>query len=128
MPDKEQIGALLEMYLKDIGAIKSEDFVKKSDVKRFIEKLQNECYSNGEIELIAQEAGKIFRGTLKDVPDADLNIHKHPFKVEYLEEALKMKGDAASKTNKLMTVNASSQNSKPLSVWQKILLALANIN
>lgn len=101
LPDKEQIEGLLEMYLKDVEAL-GKDFIKASGVRKFIDKLQEEGYSNGEIELIAQEAGKIFRATLKGVKDEDLI--KHPFDVEYLEQALKIKGSAASKTNRLMDV------------------------
>lgn len=118
LPYKGQIEGLLEMYLKDIDAI-GKDFTKNSDVQSFINKLQKEGYSNGEIELICEEAGKIFRATLKDVPDAELK--KHPFNVDYLEEALKMKGTAASKTNRLMDVKETTSNTviPKLSLWQK---------
>lgn len=122
LPDKGQIEGLLEMYLKDIEAI-GKDFTKKSDVQEFISKLKKEGYSNGEIELICEEAGKIFRASLKDVPDAELKT-KHPFTVDFLEQALKMKGTAASKTNRLMDVNetVSSTGVPELSLWQKFKL------
>lgn len=100
LPNKEQIEGVLDMYLSDMEAIKGKNFVKSSEVQKFINKLQKEGYSNGEIRLIAEEAGKIFRASLKDVKDEDLV--KHPFKVEYLEKALQLKGIAASKTNRLM--------------------------
>jgi len=50
--------------------------------------------------LIAKEAAKSFSASLKGVKDAEL--HKHPFKVKYLEDAKKMVGEPSSKTNKLM--------------------------
>ena len=122
LPDKGQIEGLLEMYLKDIDAI-GKDFTKNSDVQSFINKLQKEGYSNGEIELICEEAGKIFRATLKDVPDAELK--KHPFNVDYLEEALKMKGTAASKTNKLMDVKEGTNFKMPkLDFWTRLKILL----
>ena len=130
LPDKKQVPALLEMYMKNIGAV-DDKFYKTSAFKSFARKLQNNGYSNGEIELIAKEASKIFSASLKDVADADLK--KHPFKVKYLEEAMKMNGEAASKTNKLMnvsgsktrttttsTVNSSSVDFEDLSFWDKI--------
>ncbi len=109
LPDKKQVPALLEMYMKNIGAV-DDKFYKTSAFKSFAKKLQNNGYSNGEIELIAKEASKIFSASLKDVADADLK--KHPFKVKYLEEAMKMNGEAASKTNKLMDVPKTGKNSK----------------
>lgn len=109
LPDKKQVPALLEMYMKNIGAV-DDKFYKTSAFKSFARKLQNNGYSNGEIELIAKEASKIFSASLKDVADADLK--KHPFKVKYLEEAMKMNGEAASKTNKLMDVPKTGKNSK----------------
>ena len=108
LPDKKQVPALLEMYMKNIGAV-DDKFYKTSAFKSFARKLQNNGYSNGEIELIAKEASKIFSASLKDVADADLK--KHPFKVKYLEEAMKMNGEAASKTNKLMDVKGNKQAS-----------------
>jgi len=129
LPDKAQIEGLLEMYLKDIEAT-GKDFTKKSEVQSFINKLQKEGYSNGEIELICEEAGKIFRATLKDVPDTELKT-KHPFKLEYLEEALKMKGTAASKTNRLMDVNISASTNPEipkLSLWQKFKILFGGNN
>lgn len=108
LPDKKQVPALLEMYMKNIGAV-DDKFYKTSAFKSFARKLQNNGYSNGEIELIAKEASKIFSASLKDVADADLK--KHPFKVKYLEEAMKMNGEAASKTNKLMDVKGNKQGS-----------------
>lgn len=109
LPDKKQVPALLEMYMKNIGAV-DDKFYKTSAFKSFAKKLQNNGYSNGEIELIAKEASKIFSASLKGVSDADLK--KHPFKVKYLEEAMKMNGEAASKTNKLMDVPKSGKNPK----------------
>lgn len=123
LPDKEQIRGLLEMYLKDVekvGAVIETDFLKSNAADRFAEKLQYEGYSNGEIQLIVQEAANIFRASLKGVPDAELK-KKHPFTVEYLDKALKMKGQAASKTNKLMEVSGEDNtNNKPIKVskWQ----------
>ena len=104
LPDNVQTEALLEMYLKqqNIGAIETGKFIGSSDFKNFAKKLQKNGYSNGEIALIAEEAGKIFRSTLKGVADAELA--KHPFKAEYLEKAMKLNGEAASKTNQLMNV------------------------
>ena len=121
LPDKTQIESLLEMYLKDIEA-KGNDFVKKSSVQNFIDKLYKDGYSNGEIQLITEEAGKIFRSTLKDVKDEELA--KHPFKAEFLEQALKMNGSAASKTNRLMDVITERKLSLPknLSWRQKIAI------
>ena len=124
LPDTEQIESLLKMYLKDIEAIKDMDsFVKQLSIKNFINKLQNEGYSNGEIELICKEAGKIFRATLSGVKDEELA--KHPFKLKYLEEATKMKGSAASKTNRLMDVLPDWQlqqmnTPKKKSWWERI--------
>ena len=101
LPNKEQDAGLLEMYLADVGALKNvKNFTEKSEYKRFIKKLEKEGYSNGEIELIAKEAAKSFSASLKGVKDAEL--HKHPFKVKYLEDAKKMVGEPSSKTNKLM--------------------------
>lgn len=121
LPDKEQIPALLEMYMKDIGAATDAKFFNRSDFKSFCKKLEKGGYSNGEIELIAKESGKIFSSTLKGVADADLK--KHPFKIKYLEEALKMNGQAASKTNKLMEVKKGSNNSEQkLNFWQKLAI------
>lgn len=121
LPDKEQIPALLEMYMKDIGAATDAKFFDRSDFKSFCKKLEKGGYSNGEIELIAKESGKIFSSTLKGVADADLK--KHPFKIKYLEEALKMNGQAASKTNKLMDVKKGSNNSEQkLNFWQKLAI------
>lgn len=121
LPDKEQIPALLEMYMKDIGAATDAKFFDRSDFKSFCKKLEKGGYSNGEIELIAKESGKIFSSTLKGVADADLK--KHPFKIKYLEEALKMNGQAASKTNKLMEVKKGSNNSEQkLNFWQKLAI------
>ncbi len=124
LPDKEQIPALLEMYMKDIGAVTDAKFFDRSDFKSFCKKLEKGGYSNGEIELIAKESGKIFSSTLKGVADTDLK--KHPFKIKYLQEALKMNGEAASKTNKLMDVK---KGNKPegktvddLTFLQKLLL------
>ena len=121
LPSREQIEGLLDMYLSKIEA-KGTDFIKKSEVQKFIDKLQKEGYSNGEIQLITDEAGKIFRSTLKDVKDEDLV--KHPFKIEFLEKALEMKGNAASKTNKLMNVGEASLNtpSQKLNFWQKLAI------
>ena len=131
LPDKEQISALLEMYLKEvekIGAVIETDFLKTKELSRFADKLQNEGYSNGEIELIVQEAASLFKASLKGVPDSELKT-KHPFTVEFLEKAIKMKGQAASKTNKLMDVAdefkgtniLKSTNNKKQSLWQKIV-------
>ena len=125
LPDKEQISGLLEMYLKDVekvGAVIETDFLKSNAADKFAEKLQYEGYSNGEIQLIVQEAANIFRASLKGVPDAELK-KKHPFTVEYLEKALKMKGQAASKTNRLMEVNCENNTNnidKPIKIskWQ----------
>ena len=106
LPDETQIAALLEMYLKDvekIGAVIDTDFLKSKEAKDFVKKLHKEGYSNGEIELIAQEARKSFSSTLH-VPDSEINKECHPFTVEYLNEALAIKGMPASKTNKLMTI------------------------
>lgn len=117
LPDKEQIEGLLEMYLKDIEAIKGTDFIKQSSSQKFINKMEKEGYSNGEIQLIAEEAGKIFRSTLKDVKDEDLV--KHPFKIEYLEKAMRMIGQAASKTNTLMNVSEFNAEELLLSSLKK---------
>lgn len=124
LPDKEQVPALLEMYMKDIGAATDAKFFKTTEFKNFARKLEKGGYSNGEIELIAKESGKIFSSTLKGVADADLT--KHPFRIKYLEEALKINGEAASKTNKLMDVK---KGNKPegktvddLTFLQKLLL------
>ena len=134
LPDKKQVPALLEMYMKNIGAV-DDKFYKTSAFKSFAKKLQNNGYSNGEIELIAKEASKIFSASLKDVADADLK--KHPFKVKYLEEAMKMNGEAASKTNKLMDVNSgktpknnSNNNSQmpKLNFLQRLALAFTKWN
>ena len=134
LPDKKQVPALLEMYMKNIGAV-DEKFYKTSAFKSFAKKLQNNGYSNGEIELIAKEASKIFSASLKDVADADLK--KHPFKVKYLEEAMKMNGEAASKTNKLMDVNSgktpkNNSNNNPqmpkLNFLQRLALAFTKWN
>ena len=127
LPDKTQIKGLLKMYLKDVEAVEKGKFLERPEVEGFVDKLQKEGYSNGEIELIAEEAGKIFRSSLKDAKDAELEA-KHPFKIEYLKEAMHMKGDAASKTNELMTVNvfSSTQNSgiRRESVWNRFLRRL----
>lgn len=134
LPDKKQVPALLEMYMKNIGAV-DDKFYKTSAFKSFARKLQNNGYSNGEIELIAKEASKIFSASLKDVADADLK--KHPFKVKYLEEAMKMNGEAASKTNKLMDVNSgkttkNNSNNNPqmpkLNFLQRLALAFTKWN
>lgn len=134
LPDKKQVPALLEMYMKNIGAV-DDKFYKTSAFKSFAKKLQNNGYSNGEIELIAKEASKIFSASLKDVADADLK--KHPFKVKYLEEAMKMNGEAASKTNKLMDVNSgktpkNNSNNNPqmpkLNFLQRLALAFTKWN
>lgn len=123
LPNKEQIEALLEMYLKDVGAIDTAKFYKSSEFKNFAKKLEKNGYSNGEVELIAKEAGKIFGSSLKNVADADLK--KHPFKVKYLEEAMKMNGEAASKTNKLMDVKKGSNGDndvRKIGFFQKLAL------
>ena len=124
LPDKEQIPALLEMYMKDIGAATDAKFFETCDFKNFAKKLEKGGYSNGEIELIAKESGKIFSSTLKGVADSDLKSHK--FKVKYLEEALKMNGEAASKTNKLMDVKKGNKSEgktiEDLTFLQKLLL------
>jgi len=124
LPDKEQVPALLEMYMKDIGAVSDARFFKTTEFKNFARKLEKNGYSNGEIELIAKEAGKIFSSSLKGVADSDLK--KHPFKIKYLEDAMKINGEAASKTNKLMDVK---KGNKPegktvddLTFLQKLLL------
>lgn len=107
LPDEVQTEALLEMYLKqqNIGALETNHFIGSSDFKNFAKTLQKNGYSNGEISLIAEEAGKIFRSSLTGVTDSDLA--KHPFKVEFLEKAMKLNGEAASKTNQLMNVNTN---------------------
>ena len=127
LPDNIQTEALLEMYLKqqNIGAIENDKFIGSSDFKNFAKTLQKNGYSNGEIALIAEEAGKIFRSTLDGVADSELA--KHPFDVKYLEQAMKMNGEAASKTNKLMDVKKNTNSSgsktfKDLSFIQKLLL------
>ena len=127
LPDVEQAEALLDMYLKkqNIDAISTSKFLESSKFKDFAKKLTKEGYSNGEIELIAEEAGKIFRSTLDGVADSELA--KHPFDVKYLEQAMKMNGEAASKTNKLMDVKKNTNSSgsktfKDLSFIQKLLL------
>ena len=123
LPNKEQIEALLEMYLKDVGAIDKTKFFNSSEFKSFAKKLEKNGYSNGEVELIAKEAGKIFGSSLKGVADSDLK--KHPFKVKYLEDAMKMNGEASSKTNKLMDVKKEKKNENPLEkigFFQKLAL------
>ena len=126
LPKKEQIEALLEMYLKDVGAIDKSKFYKSSEFKNFAKKLERNGYSNGEVELIAKEAGKIFGSSLKKVSDSDLK--KHPFKIKYLEEAMKMNGEAASKTNKLMDVSKKGSDAAKdpgeikLNFFQKLAL------
>ena len=133
LSDKEQIKALLEMYLKDveqIGAVIETDFLKSKAADKFADKLQSEGYSNGEIELIVKEAANMFRASLKDVPDSELKT-KHPFTVDYLEKAMKMKGQAASKTNKLMTVKTDNSSVQPqikLNKFKRIILTLLNLN
>ena len=104
LPDKTQTEALLEMYLKEqnIGAVKAGKFIGSPEFVNFADTLQKNGYSNGEIALIAEEAGKIFRSTLDGVADSELT--KHPFTVDYLEKAMKINGQAASKTNELMNV------------------------
>ena len=124
LPDKEQVPALLEMYMKDIGAATDAKFFNTTEFKNFARKLEKGGYSNGEIELIAKESGKIFSSTLKGVADADLK--KHPFKIKYLEEALKINGEAASKTNKLMDVKKGKAEKTPktyddLNWFQKLI-------
>lgn len=118
LPDKEQIPALLEMYMKDIGAATEAKFFKTNEFKNFAKKLEKGGYSNGEIELIAKEAGKIFSSSLKGVADADLK--RHPFKIKYLEEALKMNGEAASKTNKLMDVKKAKAEPKAPKTYDEL--------
>ena len=133
LSNKEQIKALLEMYFKDVeqvGAVIETDFLKTSAADKFADKLQKEGYSNGEIALIVQEAANMFKASLKDVPDAELKT-KHPFKIEFLEKALKMKGQAASKTNKLMDVNPDGSNQQApfkLSKFKRIILTMLNLN
>lgn len=102
LPDEVQTEALVEMYLKkqNIGALKDGKFFKSKEFKDFTEKLCQNGYSNGEIALITEEAGKAFRASLAKV--ADSGIHNHPFNTKYLEEGLKINGEAASKTNDLM--------------------------
>lgn len=104
LPDNIQSEALLKMYLtkQNIGALKDSNFFNSNDFKKFAKKLCDEGYSNGEISLIAEEAGKVFRSSLEGVADSDLA--KHSFKIEHLETALKMNGEAASKTNDLMNI------------------------
>lgn len=115
--DEEQNIELLSMYLKNLGALKNTDITKKSEYKSFAKKLKSEGYSNGEIELIAKEAAKAFSASLKGVADSDL--HKHPFKVKFLEDAKKMVGEASSKTNKLMDVE-KAESKKHLNWRQRL--------
>ena len=122
LPDNEQIEGLLEMYLKKEGAdaIDKTGFLKKPELKKFADKLYKEGFSNGEIELIVGEAMKIFRSTLKNAKDAELET-KHAFKMDYLEQAMKMKGTPASRTNKLMIVKDDNKNSTyRISFWQRL--------
>ena len=113
LPNEIQSEALTEMYLKkqNIGALKDEKFFKSAEFKDFTKKLCKNGYSNGEIALIAEEAGKAFRTSLVGVADSE--IHKHPFSVKYLEEGLKINGEAASKTNDLMNVSTGSSIRTP---------------
>ncbi len=132
LPDKEQITGLLEMYLKnveEVGAVIETDFLKSKAADKFADKLQKEGYSNGEIALIVQEAANMFKASLKDVPDSELKT-KHPFTVEFLEKALKIKGQAASKTNRLMDVNTNESSQQPirLSKFKRLILTLLNLN
>ncbi len=138
LPEVEQAEALLKMYLEkqNIGALKDSGFIDGSDFKNFAKKLHNNGYSNGEISLIAEEAGKIFRSSLIGVADADLP--KHKFTVKFLEDAMKLKGEAASKTNDLMDVaktnrynswvnhQNSQQNKAKLSVFERIKQWISN--
>jgi len=132
LSDKEQIKALLDMYLKDVeqvGAVIETDFLKTKAADQFAEKLQKEGYSNGEIALIVQEAANMFKASLKDVPDNELKT-KHPFTVDFLEKAMEMKGQAASKTNRLMDVSqgtSSSQQPIKLGKFKKMILKWLNL-
>ena len=128
LPNEKQIEGLLTLYLKDvekIAAVSETEFLKSPEFKMFVKKLHDEGYSNGEIELIAKEAGKSFRSTL-DVPDAEITKEKHPFSIKYLYDAMKIKGTAASKTNRLMTVKEPVSTGKgtgtKLSLKQKLIL------
>ncbi len=125
LPDKEQIESLLDMYLKKEGAeaIDKTGFLKSSELKQFAGKLGREGFANGEIELIVKNAVEIFMGSLKGIKDEDLV--KHPFKIDYLEQAMKMKGTPASKTNKLMIVKGDNQgdnSTHKISFFQKLKL------
>lgn len=125
LPDKEQIESLLDMYFKKEGAeaIDKTGFLKSSELKKFAGKLGSEGFANGEIELIVKNAVEIFMGSLKGIKDEDLV--KHPFKIDYLEQAMKMKGTPASKTNKLMIVKGDNQgdnSTHKISFFQKLKL------
>lgn len=104
LPDKEQMQALFEMYLKDIEAIKPE-FYKSSEFKSFVDTMVREGYSSGEVEVISHEASSIFSSKLKGIPDDQLE--KHKFMLEYLKKAKQLKGQAASKTNESMKAKKS---------------------
>ncbi|MBE7703519.1 MAG: AAA family ATPase [Cyanobacteria bacterium SIG28] len=102
LPDEKQNLALMKMYLKDIGAIDPDKFFKSKDVIKFAETLKKEGYANGEIELICKEAQKIFGEVIEKNKVSDTDLKKYAFQVKYLEEAKKLKGSPASKTNNLM--------------------------
>jgi SpoVK/Ycf46/Vps4 family AAA+-type ATPase len=104
LPDKEQMKALFEMYLKDIEAIKPE-FYNTSEFKNFVDSMVRDGYSSGEVEVIAHEASSIFSSKLKNIPDEQLE--KHKFMMEYLQKAKQLKGQAASKTNESMKAKKS---------------------
>ena len=107
LPDYDQANALLKMYMAKMGAIKPE-FYETNEYKQFVSKIisnDNERgYSGGEIKNIVTEAIKEFASTLKDIPDNELT--KHPFKVEFLENALETVGAPAARTNTTMLTEA----------------------
>ena len=103
LPDKEQTLALLDLFLKKVKGLNPTEYFKSPEIDRFAQKLVDEGYSNGEIELICKNAKKLFGASVKNVADEDL--HKHKFTVDFLEQALASKGSAASKTNELMDMH-----------------------
>ena len=104
LPDKDQMKALFEMYLKKIKAIKS-GFYNSSEFKNFVDTMVREGYSSGEVEVISHEASSIFSSKLKGIPDDQLE--KQKFMMEYLKKAKQLKGQAASKTNESMKAKKS---------------------
>lgn len=104
--DTTQNLEMLKLYLKNSGAevFKDGKFLESAELKDFAQKLTDGGFCNGEIADVCKNSIKAFRASLKGVAESD--IEKHKFTVQMLEDALKLQGTAASKTNTLMNPNA----------------------